>query len=269
MTLQRPEVLQSVILKEPSIIHGFFTRQHGVSPPPYDSFNCSITSADDIKNINENCARALETFRVNDNVHTLKLLSQVHSSDVVIVEDAHINTEAVTADALITALPGLAVGVYTADCCPVLFFATQSKIAGAAHAGWRGALTGILGNTIKKILSLGAKESEIKAAIGPTIAQHNYEVDHEFHRHFLKEDPSSERFFAEINHKFSFDLPGYCRHQLLKSGLNPTNIEDIGIDTYSSPKFFSFRRATHKAIAQGDTHKAKIGSQLSAIAIRG
>ena len=173
----------------------------------------------------------------------LALLKQVHSPDAIIVDSPlDPRTEA---DALVTATPGLVLGIVTADCAPVLFADPDAGIIGAAHAGWRGAFSGVLENTVAMMEQLGAARSNIAAAIGPTIAQSSYEVDEGFRDTFLQEDDDNAGFFAagKPGH-YQFDLPAYVRRRLRNGGV--ALVEDLAADTYTQPaRFHSFRRATH------------------------
>jgi YfiH family protein len=150
------------------------------------------------------------------------------------------------ADGLVTDRPGLLLGILTADCAPLLFADAEARVVGAAHAGWRGALGGVAEATLEAMERLGASRTRIAAAIGPTIAQRSYEVDHAFPEPFLAADPSAERFFSEgPGGKPHFDLPAYLLHRLAAAGLR--RIEALGLDTYAMGEdFYSFRRATHR-----------------------
>lgn len=174
----------------------------------------------------------------------LALVKQVHSARVETV-DAPVAWDArVEADALVTATPGLVLGVVTADCAPVLFADRQAGVVGAAHAGWRGAHGGVLEATVRRMEGLGARRGDIAAAIGPTIAQASYEVGWDFTEQF---EERHQRFFvrAETPGKWRFDLPAYVRARLESLGL--AAIEDLAIDTYAHPtRFHSYRRATHR-----------------------
>ncbi|MBQ94248.1 MAG: hypothetical protein CL510_00180 [Actinobacteria bacterium] len=182
-------------------------------------------------------------------------LKQVHSNTVYHVAEPW--RERPEGDGLCTDRPGLALGIVTADCAPVLFADPGAGVVGAAHAGWRGALSGVLENTVEAMISLGARRDLIRAAIGPTIAQASYEVDHQFREQFGDGD---EQYFAVGRQgRYQFDLPAYVAHRLQAAGV--LRIEDLAEDTYTQPdRFFSFRRATHRA-------EADEGRQLSVIAV--
>ena len=188
---------------------------------------------------------------------------QVHSPDVVVVDAAWDDAAEgrPVADALVTATPGIVLGIVTADCAPVLFADAEAGVIGAAHAGWRGAVDGVLENTIAAMESLGARRAAIAAVVGPTIAQPSYEVDAAFREKF---DPAASRFFADAPiregiARWQFDLPGYITARLTDAGLS--KIADIGRDTFSHvARYHSYRRATHAG-------EANYGRQISMIAL--
>lgn len=184
---------------------------------------------------------------------------QVHSPDVIVVDAAWDDAAQgrPVADALVTATPGLVLGVVTADCAPVLLADAEAGVIGAAHAGWRGALGGVLENTLAAMVDLGADRGRIAAAIGPTIAAASYEVDGRFRENFAQSDA---RFFAEgcAGH-WQFDLPAYVRERLVQAGVG--RVADLALDTYAlESRYYSFRRATHRAAPN-------YGRQLSLIAL--
>ena len=185
----------------------------------------------------------------------LVLAKQVHSPDVVIVTGPWEGAPP-PADALVSATPGLLIGVVTADCAPVLLADPEARVVGAAHAGWRGAVGGVLENTVAAMLALGARRERIAAAIGPTIAQVSYEVDAAMRDHFSSD---VDRFFAPgVPGRWQFDLPGFVAQRLHGAGV--TVIEDLAQDTYAQEaRFFSFRRATHRAEATGGRQTSVIG----------
>ena len=239
-----------------SVPHGFFTRQGGVSQGPYASLNCSISGQDDPASVAENRARVATALGLAR--ERLLGLSQVHGIEVATVTAAWRAGEGPRADALVTGRPGLALGIVTADCAPVLFADSQAGVVGAAHAGWRGALAGILEATVAAMVALGARPSRISAAVGPCIAQASYEVAADMTR-ALDADPASYEFLAvgrRTGH-WQFDLSGFCAARLARAGVR--EVERIAADTAAEPeRFFSHRRRT---LAGG----GPIGHQISVI----
>ncbi len=228
------------------IRHGFFTRQGGVSAGIYASLNAGLGSHDAAANVTENRARMAAALGVEP--HRLLTAYQIHSPNVV-VADAPWPTDARPhADAIVTRLRALAIGVTTADCGPVLLSDPQAGVIGAAHAGWRGALGGVIEATVAAMTRLGAARGHIRAAIGPMIRQSNYEVGPDLVARFADEDPASHRFFAAAAREAHamFDLGGYVAARLERAGIG--QVEDLGLCTYGDPvRFFSYRRATHRA----------------------
>ncbi|MEL6126213.1 MAG: peptidoglycan editing factor PgeF [Pseudomonadota bacterium] len=223
------------------IRHGFFTRAGGVSDGVYAGLNCGPGSGDRPENVLENRARVAGWFGTSPD--HLKSLAQVHSADVVTVTET---TETrPRGDAMVTATPGIVLGILTADCAPVLFADAEARVVGAAHAGWKGALGGVLDATVDAMVTLGAARDRIRATVGPTIAQGSYEVGEEFMDRFLDEDADHHRFFAGgAPGKAQFDLPGYVLHRCRDAGISA---DWIGRDTYpDAERFYSFRRATHR-----------------------
>jgi len=216
--------------------HGFFTRQGGVSTGLYASLNCSFSS-DDPANVRENRARVAATLGVAPG-HLLGL-KQVHGPEVALVREPWIQGAGPQADALVTDQPGIGLGIITADCAPVLFFG--GGVAGAAHAGWRGALAGVLEATAEAMRALGA--TEIRAAIGPCIQQASYEVAADLRDAILARDAEDARFFMSGKpDRWQFDLPGYCAARLAAAGVA---VESLGLDTFArEDEFFSYRRKT-------------------------
>jgi hypothetical protein len=240
-----------------SVQHGFFTRQGGVSSGVYASLNCGPGSRDDAVNVAENRARVAEILGAYPG--NLLTVFQKHSADAVIAEKPWKPDKMPEADAIVTAKPGLAIGVLTADCAPVLLCDREARVIGAAHAGWRGALAGILEATVKAMKKLGAKPERITAVIGPTISQKAYEVGSEFVEHFLAEAPESGAFFItdEGSGEPHFDLAGYVGERLARAGVG--SIADLGLCTYcEETRLFSYRRSQHHG--EGD-----YGRQISAI----
>jgi YfiH family protein len=230
---------------QPRIRHAFFTRDGGVSEGIYASLNAGVGSNDNPERVTENRARMAGALDVAPE-HFLTCY-QIHSPNVVVADAPWPATERPHADAIVTQRPGIAIGVSTADCGPVLLADTQAGVIGAAHAGWRGALTGVTDATIDAMERLGADRARIVAALGPMIRQSNYEVGADLIERFRAEDPGSEKFFApaaRANHA-QLDLAGYVAARLRRAGI--TSIDDLGLCTYADPdRFFSYRRTTHR-----------------------
>lgn len=236
------------------LTHGFFTRRGGASSGIFTGLNCGQGSSDQSEAValnRERVARALGT----DARHLLGV-HQVHSPDVITVRAPW--DKPPMADALVTNRPGIALSILTADCQPVLFADAEAGVIGAAHAGWRGALAGVLGNTVGAMVALGARPDRISAVIGPTISQRAYEVGPEFMDAFLAEDTAYDRFFSGGDgDRLHFDLPGFGLHCLRETGVG--RAEWTGHCTYSDPdRFFSYRRSVHR-------HEADYGRLISAI----
>ncbi|MBJ6370895.1 peptidoglycan editing factor PgeF [Sedimentitalea arenosa] len=221
--------------------HGFFTRRGGASSGVFSGLNCGTGSSDQSEAVSINRARVADAMQISPDA--LVGVHQVHSPDVVTVTEPLV--EKPRADALVTATPGLALSVLTADCQPVLFADPEAGVIGAAHAGWRGALDGVLEATLDAMEQLGARRCEITAVIGPTISQRAYEVGPEFLDDFLLDDPENSRFFAGgTGDRMQFDLPGFGLHRLRRAGVG--HAEWTRHCTYSdSARFYSYRRSTH------------------------
>jgi len=241
------------------IRHAFFTRGGGVSGGVYQSLNGGPGSDDAPANVAENRARMAAALGVRPDCFLTAY--QVHSPDVVFIEKPWSPNERPRADAIVTRTPGLAIGVTTADCGPILFADARARVVGAAHAGWRGALTSVLEATVAAIEDCGASRARITAALGPTIRQPNYEVGPEFVARFNAADAANDRFFkpsTRADHAL-FDLPGYIAARLAAARIG--RVEDLGHCTYGDPtRFFSYRRSTHR----GETD---YGRHVNAIAL--
>ncbi len=241
----------------PGIAHGFFGRAGGVSQGIYASLNCGQGSNDRPEDVAENRARVARGVGVAPD--RLVSVHQVHGREAVTVTAPW--SERPKADAMVTAVPGLALGVLAADCTPVLFADPEARVVGAAHAGWRGALAGVTDATIAAMVALGARTDRIRAAIGPTIRGQSYEVGAEFPGPFLADSADNARFFrpaARAGHQM-FDLPGYLAARLRRSGI--AAVDDLEQDTLTQPaQFFSYRRTTLAG-------EPDYGRQLSAIAL--
>lgn len=239
------------------ITHAFFTRRGGVSQGIYESLNCGLGSRDDPERVKENRARAATALGLPQG----KLLSayQHHSAVVAVADTPWTRQTAPRADAVVTATPGLAIAVSTADCVPVLFADPDARVVGAAHAGWRGALGGVLEATVGAMERLGAARARIRAAIGPAISADAYEVGAEFETRFLAESAANARFFSRPSEhaRPRFDLTGYVGHRLAAAGI--AEPEQLGACTCGNPRdFFSYRRTTQNA-------EPDYGRQISAI----
>jgi YfiH family protein len=227
------------------IRHAFFTRAGGVSGGVYASLNSGVGSDDAPESVAENRARMASTLRVAP-AHLLTAY-QVHSPTVVEAKRPWAHAERPRADAIVTKVAALAIGVSTADCGPVLLADAETHVIGAAHAGWRGALSGVLEATVAAMERLGADRRRMVAALGPTISQANYEVGPELVAQFVAADPANARFFhaAERAGHAYFDLPGYIKARLTAAAVG--TVEDISRCTYAEPEqFYSYRRATHR-----------------------
>ena len=240
------------------VAHGFLGRVGGVSTGPYAGLNVGLGSDDDAAAIASNRARAIEAVLPGARLATVY---QVHSAACVTVRSPFDDRLRPHADALVTDRPGLALGILTADCAPVLLADREAGVVGAAHAGWKGALGGVTDATLLAMEALGARRSRIAAAVGPCIARASYEVDKAFVRRFETEDPANERFFAagRAGHR-QFDLEAYVVHRLAAAGVR--RIAALGLDTYADEaRFFSYRRAMHRG-------EPGYGRQIALIGLR-
>ena len=245
--------------------HGFFTRRGGVSTGSYASLNCSLSSQDDPDAVSENRARVARSFGADP--ARLLGLAQVHGAKVVTATEPWIAGQGERADAMVTDRPGLALGIITADCAPVLFADADRRILGAAHAGWRGAVAGVLEATIAAMIALGTSADCVTAAIGPCIAQKSYEVGPDLRDAILARDIADSTFFenGQQQDRWQFDLPGYCAGRLRAAGIGHVIV--TGFDTLAGEgQFFSHRRRT---LAQGQGAKGPaagpIGHQISVV----
>lgn len=243
------------------IQHGFFTRRGGVSTGVLSSMNCGFGASDTPENVTENRDRAMKM--IGSTASRLNTVYQIHSPDVVVADKGWSFDERPKADAIVTRTRNLAIGILTADCTPVLFADARNGVIGAAHAGWRGALGGVLENCIVAMESIGAERSYISAVIGPCIHQESYEVGAEFKSAFVDATPSNAAFFSpsKRDQHYQFDLPGFVKSRL--SLLDLKTIDDVTIDTYAdSERFYSYRRTTHN-------NEHDYGRGLSAIVLNG
>jgi purine-nucleoside/S-methyl-5'-thioadenosine phosphorylase / adenosine deaminase len=253
--------IQAASLSLTGIRHAFFTRAGGVSSGLYESLNGGVGSHDDAGNVVENRARMAAAL----GVAPARLLTayQSHSPNVVVAETPWTTQNRPQADAIVTRMRALAIGVTTADCGPVLLADPRAGVIGAAHAGWRGALTGVIEATVAAMERLGAGRGRIRAAIGPMIRQSNYEVGPDLVARFGEQDSASRRFFAPARRDghAMFDLAGYIAMRLKLSGIG--QVEDVDLCTYGDgAQFFSYRRTTHRA-------ETDYGRHVNAIALVG
>ena len=235
------EILRSGALGE--VPHGFLGRRGGVSIGLYGGLNVGLGSADDRTAIAQNRILAREAVMAGS---TLVTVHQVHSPDAITVTEPIAEDARPSADAMVTARPGLLLGILTADCVPVLFADSQAGVVGAAHAGWKGALAGVTDAVLAAMEKLGARRDRIGCAVGPCISRASYEVTDEFAANFLRADPDNERFFSAGRpfHQ-QFDIEAYVVARLAQAGIS--RIEALGEDTYSQPsRFYSYRRSCHQ-----------------------
>lgn len=259
---RRPDPVRSPVLDalQPAHIrHGFFTRVGGVSDGVYEGLNIGTGSQDDPHKVRENRGRVASWMGVAPEL--LLTAYQIHSPDVVIVRGGF-DGERPKADALVTDTPGVAIGASTADCGPVLFADPEQRVIGAAHAGWKGAFTGVLENTVAAMERLGARRDRIVAVLGPSIGPANYEVGPEFVDRFVADDAANERYFApsQTAGHAMFDLNGYTVDRLARAGVSASKLDRC---TYAEENlFYSYRRTTHRK-------EADYGRQISAIVLEG
>ncbi len=237
--------------------HGFVGRQGGVSTGIFASLNVGLGSSDAPEAVRENRRRAVEAVAPGA---VLVTLHQVHSNVVVPVTGACPDAERPHADAMVTATPGLALGILTADCAPILLADAEAGVIGAAHSGWKGALHDIAGVTVAAMEALGARRERIVAAIGPCIARASYEVDAAFRERFLTDSAAHDGFFARgRGDRFQFDLEGFVAMRLAAAGVR--QVKALGIDTYPDEgRWFSYRRTTH-------AQEPDYGRQISLISL--
>ena len=221
--------------------HGFFTRKGGASSGIFAGLNCGPGSSDQSEIVRINRARVAGAMGLE--AEALVSLNQIHSATVAVLTE--VPQARIAADAMVTTVPGIGLGILTADCQPVLFADAQAGVIGAAHAGWRGARDGVLEATVEAMVALGARREGISAVIGPTISQAAYEVGPEFFENFTADDPDNSRFFANgAGDRMLFDLPAFGLHRLRSAGVG--HAEWTRHCTYADPaRFYSYRRTTH------------------------
>ena len=253
--------IQHPILDDFKITYGFFTRSGGTSKKPFDTLNCSFNNEDSSNNVKEN----LELVRKELNLDTIIQLNQIHSKEVITLNNKNKNYNLKDADGLVTNLKGIGLSILGADCAPILFYDNVLKVIGACHAGWRGAVNNIIGTTITKMESIGSKRNNITAIIGPTIHKKSYEI-----REDVATIVRNSLFYKENNlillnkkkGEYFFDLPLLLKESLKLSKIK--KIGDVDMDTYTNSNlFFSYRKSTHESTKQ----KVKTGRQISVIGI--
>jgi YfiH family protein len=235
-------MITAEVLAAPGIRHGFFTREGGVSEGIFASLNCGFGSADEPEKVAENRARAAAALGLK--ADRLAICHQIHSADVVTVETTWTRETAPRADGMVTVMPGVALGVLAADCAPVLFADPEARVIGACHAGWRGAVHGIVDATVEAMTRQGARRERLRAVIGPCIGGASYEVGADFRARFLADGASNADLFqaASRSGHFLFDLPAYVLRRLERLGVR--HAAATGGDTVAEPaRFFSYRRA--------------------------
>ncbi len=253
------KMIKSQLFVHPAVTHGFFGRKGGVSTGLYESLNCGPGSNDSEHLVEKNRQRAMALLGLPKKL--LLSVHQIHSADVVVIDEVAPFPQKPKADAMVTRLPEVGLGILTADCVPVLFCDPVNAVVGAAHSGWRGAVSGISEATISAMIKLGAERQHICAAIGPAIQQKSYEVGPEFPKLFADQDSSNKDFFIPSIHDghFMFDLTGYVVHQLEQQSIGL--IENIGNDTCEEEDlFYSYRRMTKR-------QENDYGRQISIIAL--
>lgn len=257
--IELPKIYKSEYLNTENVSHGFFTRKGGASKGIYKGFNVGLGSDDERDHVIEN--REFAEGYLTEGKAKLQTLFQYHSTKVITVNEPWDINNPPRADALVTNKTDIILGIVTADCAPVLFADDKAGVIGAAHAGWKGALNGIVSNTINAMVVLGADRKNIKAAIGPCIAQTSYEVDKDFKDAFAEKNPTNGVWFIPgIGGRFQFDLEGFIENHLKECQID--SIQKMGLDTYKlETEFYSYRRKTHRG-------ESDYGRQLSAICRR-
>ena len=221
--------------------HCFFSRKNGVSKGIYNSLNCGINSKDNKENVIQNIN--IVSKKLNCEKKPIIALNQNHGNKVVCFNNQEDVKNKMIGDAIVTTLKNVGISVLTADCVPILFYNPKKKIIGCVHAGWKGALNGIIENTVNKFLELNSNIRDLVAAIGPCINRHHYEVSHDFYKKFVDQNENNQQFFIVLNNKkYLFNIRSYINTKLIRLGIN--NIDHIEMDTFSNEEnFFSYRRS--------------------------
>jgi len=224
-----------------NIKHCFFSRKNGVSRGVYESLNCGLGSNDNRENVFKNLK--LVSNKINCNKDSLITLNQKHTNQVIHFKNEISVKNKLTADAIVSEVKNVGIGILTADCAPILFYDPKKKIIGCAHSGWKGALNGIIKNTVKKFSELNSSNNDLIAVVGPCIDKKNYKVKEDFFNKFVSQDSNNKIFFEKIDdEQFLFDLRGFINNEISKSGIK--NLENLELDTFSQKEFFySYRRS--------------------------
>ena len=224
-----------------NVKHCFFSRKNGVSKGIYKSLNCGLGSRDDKYKIIQNIKIVKKKLKFEKK--KIITLNQVHSNKVIYINNNNYLKNKIRGDAIITKLPNIGIGILTADCVPILFYDPKKRIIGGAHAGWKGALNGIVENTVNKFVKLNCQLKNLVVAVGPCIGNQSYEVGHDFYKKFLIKSKENKKFFIFLNNKkYLFNIRSFVNHKLISLGI--TNIDHIKKDTFSDKKnFFSYRRS--------------------------
>jgi polyphenol oxidase len=224
--------------------HNFFSRKNGFSTGLYKSLNCGLGSKDNKKDILKNLNVVIN--KIGCKKESLITLNQIHSSEVVYFKNEDSVKNKLNGDAIVTKLKNVAIGILTADCASILFYNPKEKIIGCAHSGWKGALSGIVKNTVLKFNELGSKNDDLIVAVGPCLGKESFKVKNDFYEKFMLKNNKNKEFFEKINNNdYLFDLRYFINKELMHLGIN--NVENIEIDTYSnSENFYSYRRSCHQ-----------------------
>jgi len=233
----------SKLNKFKNIRHCFFSRKNGVSEGYYESLNCGLGSNDKKENVLKNIKLVSEKISCEEKF--LITLNQKHTNQVIHFNNKSLVQDKLTGDAIVCEVKNIGIGVLTADCAPVLFYDHEKKIIACAHTGWKGALNGVIRNTLKKFKELNSNNNNIIAVVGPCISKKNYEVKTDFFKRFISQDKNNQKFFDKLSkEKYMFDLRGFINKEILN--LNINNIENVQMDTFSNKDYFySYRRSCH------------------------
>ena len=221
--------------------HCFFSRKNGVSKGYCESLNCGLGSGDKKENVSKNLE--LVAKKITCSKESLITLNQKHTNQVIHFDSDRSVKNKLTGDAIVSEVKNIGIGILTADCAPIFFYDHKKKIIGCAHAGWKGALNGIIKNTVKKFNELNSKNNDLIAVVGPCIKQNNYEVKIDFFKKFINQDKKNQNFFEKISDtQYNFDLRGFINKELFNLGIK--KIENIEMDTFLKKElFYSFRRS--------------------------